>query len=144
MTKAAIAQKLDVSPGLISHITNGLKHGGEESIDKAKKALNLHEDYFSASGDEMGRFVSYEDYVGRTPLRHVESDSALSPYPEVEALISDELASGRAISPTHLAELRALRLHRSTSLSPYDTASLVLANLRAADRGKARPKTRVR
>lgn len=88
--------------------------------------------------------VTVGDLAGNDAATRVERDEDLSPYPEVEAFIADELAAGRAISPEHLAELRGVRLYRSTSLSPYDMAAATLASLRAVERGKKLPRRVVR
>lgn len=66
--------------------------------------------------------VSVSELVGDV---RVELDDATSPYPDVEAFIADEASAGREIDPRHRAELRALRWHRATVLSPYESAAKV-------------------
>lgn len=128
-TQEEVAAKLGVSLMTVSRWERG-EH------DPTRHAAKLA-DLYGRSADWILRGVA-------EPATTEDRDDARSPYPEVEELIADEVASGRAISEEHLAELRALRLYRSTVLSPYDTAASLLAQLRARERGKALPRRPVR
>ncbi len=94
-----------------------------------------------ALGELYGRTV--DEILGSDRPSPVEREAKRSPYPEIEALIADELAAGRAISAAHLAELRGLRYRVHTTLALYEEAAGTLAKLRAAERGKSLPKRRV-
>ena len=84
--------------------------------------------------------VRVADLTGDRGEVTVERDDAASPYAEVERLIADELAAGRPVAEDHLRELRGVRFRVGSVLSPYHSAARLLDELRAAERGRARPR----
>lgn len=109
LSQQAIADKLGISQTLVAQVLLENKQGGEESIAKAKKALDLHEDWFSA--EEIGTFT-WKDFVGATPLREtrVDLDSDVGTR-GVEAYLAELDADGTPATREHAKELRGARFY---------------------------------
>lgn len=97
LSQDAIAELLDVSQALISSILREEKHAGDETIDKAKRALKLHEDYFSE--ENLGPYVTHEHFVGRSPLRELTLHRDAQNYEAVVGYFDALREAGRPAHP---------------------------------------------
>lgn len=119
MSQAEIARRIGVSPGLVSQILLENKHAGEETIDKGKRALNIHEDFFSV--EDLSPYTTHEPFVGGSPFRR-------EPQPDVPAALEEYLAErekGKRPVRAKVAD-RARASARSTGMATRTEAAALV------------------
>lgn len=138
LSQAEIAKRLGVSPGLVSQILLEHKHAGEETIDKAKAALDLDEDYFSAK--DLGAHASHVDFIGGSPFRatRLEREDRVQ---ALEEYFAEREASGRPVRAKVID--RARMSARSTGMATRTEAAVLVDFLEGVvareERGDAPP-----
>lgn len=131
VAQAQIADELGVSAGLISQIIIGNKHAGEETIDKAKRAWRIHEDFFSV--DDISPYTTHLPFIGRSPLRNVEETRLERD--ELPGLTEYEEQAG-PLDDRYRRSVIGLARSEGPDAITAEVVSRHVDTLRAIDRGK--------